>query len=95
MVTFGTLSGCSQTQMVRFDVQEVEGRVTVRGNEPFTAVILETEERNWYVLDLTPEQRLGLVNPSIQRVVGEVYRGDWNGNAFARIRVSEIRRINR
>ena len=29
--------------------------VTVRGNEPFTAVVLETPGGNWYVLDLTAE----------------------------------------
>ena len=73
----------------------MDGRVTVRGNEPFTAVILETESGNWYKLDLTPAQRTGLANPSWQKVVGEVYLGDWNGRPFATLRVRSLERMDR
>jgi hypothetical protein len=94
MVAIGLLSACSETRTVAVDTLEVEGRVTVRGNEPFTEVVLLTEGGNWYLLDLTPDQRSRLVNPSIQHVVGQLYRGEWNGSPFARIRVSDISRVN-
>ncbi|MFT5142791.1 MAG: hypothetical protein ACI80V_000443 [Rhodothermales bacterium] len=95
MVALVLLAGCMSPRATGSTAFEIEGRVTVRGNEPFTAVILETEQGNWYVLELTPEQRTGLVNPSMQRVFGELYRGDWNGRPFATIRVATIQRLER
>ncbi|NNE70679.1 MAG: hypothetical protein HKN29_10005 [Rhodothermales bacterium] len=88
-----TQTGCSSSRTAEVSLQEVEGMVTVRGNEPFTVVMLQTKEDNWYILDLTPEQRTGLVNPSVQRARGTVYLGDWNGNPFAHFRVAEIERV--
>jgi hypothetical protein len=88
-------AGCMAPQATRAPAFEAEGRVTVRGNEPFTAVILETDQGNWYVLELTPEQRTGLLNPSVQRVSGQLYRGDWNERPFATIRVATIQRLER
>ncbi len=88
-------TGCSSSRTAEMDLTEVEGTVTVRGNEPFTAVMLQTNEDNWYILDLTPEQRSGLVNPSVQRVRGSVYLGDWNGRPFTHMKVAQIERVMR
>lgn len=92
-VTLLAQTGCSSSRTADVSIQEVEGMVSVRGNEPFTAVMLQTKEDNWYILDLTPEQRRALVNPSVQRVTGTVYLGDWNGNPFTHLRVAEIERV--
>lgn len=86
-------TGCSSSRTAEMDLAEVQGTVTVRGNEPFTAVMLQTMEDNWYILDLTPEQRSGLVNPSVQRVRGQIFLGDWNGRPFTHLKVVEIERV--
>ncbi|MBO6574906.1 MAG: hypothetical protein JJ896_05815 [Rhodothermales bacterium] len=89
-------TGCaSQETVATVQEIEVEGTVTVRGNEPFTAVILETPEGNWYKLELTTEQRSGMVNPSVQRVRGTVSLGDWNGRPFAVLTVGSLSRVMR
>ena len=93
MVLIVLLAGCASPRAADIQEIEVQGTVTVRGNEPFTAVIMETPSGNWYKLELTPEQRGGLVNPSVQWARGTVYRGDWNGRPFATLRVTEIRRV--
>lgn len=95
MVALGLQTGCHAQRATVAESITVEGTVTVRGNEPFTAVLLETGNHNWYVLDLTPEQRQALVNPSVQRATGVVYAGEWNSIPFAHLRVSQIQRINR
>ncbi|MFT4605771.1 MAG: hypothetical protein ACI9W4_002515 [Rhodothermales bacterium] len=92
-VTLLMQTGCSSSRTAEKDLTEVQGTVTVRGNEPFTAVMLQTIEDNWYILDLTPEQRSGLVNPSVQRVRGRVSLGDWNGQPFTHLKVVEIERV--
>lgn len=93
IVALLVLTGCTSTRTGETEMITVEGTVTVRGNEPFTAVFLQTKEDNWYILDLTQDQRNGLVNPSIQRAIGAVYLGDWNGTPFTHLRVSEIARV--
>ena len=92
VVALTLLAACSGAQMVTEQVVEVEGRVNVRGNEPFTAVVLQTDDNNYYVLTLSEEQRAGLVNPSRQRVRGVVYAGEWNGQRWAHLRVQALER---
>lgn len=67
----------------------VEGAVTVRGNEPFTDLFLETEDRNSYVLAFEEGERAGMqrVTPGRFRVTGRLYRGDWNGKPYAFVAV--------
>lgn len=59
----------------------------MRGNEPFTAVILETDQRTQYVLVLTPEMRSALSAPAPVRVTGRLFLGEWNGRPYAHIEV--------
>ncbi len=90
-IVFGTglVSGCMSQRTVG-EMITVEGIVTVRGNEPFTRVILYTAERNSYILILTPEQRTNLMTPTRQLVNGRLYLGQWNGRPYAHIEVHEI-----
>ena len=83
-----TLSaGCAGTNAPAADEPiTVEGRVTVRGNEPFTAHVLQTDSRNAYVLtfeegtDVPP-------NPARLRATGTLYLAEWNGQSYAHLRV--------
>lgn len=88
-------SGVSGTTQDGPDVISVEGRVTYYGNVPFEEAALVTDDGNWYVLELTDDQRSDLVTPTRQRVRGRVYLDDWNGRPFAWLDVREIERINR
>ena len=92
LVIFLALWGVSCAGSVRTvaDVVVVEGQVTVRGNEPFTAVWLETDARNVYVLVLSDADRSALVTPSRYRAEGAVYRDEWNGTPLAHLRVSRL-----
>lgn len=89
----GSSSGCSaQAPLVR-DVVIAEGLVSVRGAEPFTELVLETTDRNYYVLKFaSPEERAAVqdASPAFFRVEGDVYRGEWNGRAFAHLRVESV-----
>jgi len=68
----------------------VQGTITVRGNVPFTAVILQTTSRNHYILTLSPEMRARLITPSIRKVTGYLYLDQWNGRDFAHLDVISI-----
>ena len=83
------VSGCISNRPMD-DVITVTGTVTVRGNEPFTAVILETDDRNLYVLNMTRALRTALETPARMRVIGRLYLGDWNGRAFAHLDVQDM-----
>ena len=64
----------------------VEGRVTVRGNEPFTAYLLQTDSRNAYVL-VFEEGPDAPQAPARLRVTGALYLADWNGQSYTHLRV--------
>jgi len=87
-------SGCS-VPPEKMEILSLEGLITVRGNVPFNAPILETDSRNFYVLKLTTEQQRMLITPERYRVIGRLYLDDWNGKPFAHLEVSEIVRLNR
>jgi hypothetical protein len=85
---------CAGPQTVAEAPITVEGVVTVRGNEPFTGLWLDTDARTHYVLVLDPAERAGLANPARYRVSGHVYRDDWNGMSMAHLDVFEMSRID-
>lgn len=72
----------------------VAGRATVRGHEPFTAVVLETNQHNLYVLVLD-EARWKATRAALPirlRVTGVPYVGWWNNQRLAHIRPTAIER---
>ncbi len=68
----------------------VEGTVNSFGAEPFAAVILNSDERNSWVLELTKEDRDRLMMPARIRATGTVYAADWQGRLRAHLRVREM-----
>ncbi|MDX1430198.1 MAG: hypothetical protein R3282_07920 [Rhodothermales bacterium] len=76
---------------------EVEGLVSVRGNEPFTALVLETADRNTYVIvseDSEVRSEIQRRSPGRFRVSGVVYKGSWQGRDRAHLRVGRWERID-
>lgn len=74
----------------RAEPMTVQGTITVQGNEPFTAVILQTPSRNYYILKMSPEMRSRLITPAIRKVTGHLYLDQWNGRDFAHLDVVRI-----
>ncbi|MEQ9104669.1 MAG: hypothetical protein RIE53_08230 [Rhodothermales bacterium] len=68
----------------------VEGMVNSFGAEPFAAVILNSDERNSWVLELSAEDRDRLMMPARVRATGTVYAADWQGRLRAHMRVREL-----
>ena len=77
------LVSCTTDRAPEADTITVEGMVTVRGNEPFAAYVLETSDRNTYVL-VFPE---AVETPARLRVTGRLYLGEWDGQSYAHIEV--------
>ena len=77
------------------DVITVEGRASVRGNTPFTAVMLETDQRNLYVLVLDDADRQTLERelPARLRITGVLYVDDWNGVPYAHLRPTSLEQL--
>lgn len=83
-------SGCGTSRTTPADIVTVEGVVSVRGNEPFTELVLETADRNHYVLKFESEEERTQVqdqSPAPFEVSGEVYEGVWGSRPFAHLRV--------
>jgi hypothetical protein len=72
------------------DVITVTGDITVRGNVPFHEVVLITDDNNWYILELTEQDRQALVTPARAEVTGVIRLGEWNGRPFTRMVVREL-----
>ena len=89
----GTTSGTNQ--LTSDDVITVEGQVTVRGNTPFTAIMLATDQRNLYVLAMGEAQRQALqpTLPGRFRITGAVYADHWNGRPYAHLRPIVMERL--
>ena len=89
----GTTSGTNQ--LTSDDVITVEGQVSVRGNTPFTALMLETAQRNLYVLVMSEAKRKALqpTLPGRFRITGAVYADDWNGRPYAHLRPIVMERL--
>lgn len=85
------LSGCMHSANTpAADIIRVRGIVNVYGAEPFTAVVLRTEERNSWVLELSHADRTRLMMPARVQVTGAVYADEWNGSTWAHLRVTEL-----
>jgi hypothetical protein len=82
------LSACANSREPIVDIVTVEGSVVVRGNEPFAEYVLETAERNLYVLRF-PEMDAPST-PAVLTVTGRLYAADWDGRPFAHIDVQEM-----
>ena len=82
-------ASCASTPY-RVQPMVAQGTITVRGNVPFTAVILQTTSRNHYILTLSPEMRARLITPIIRKVTGYLYLDQWNGRDFAHLDVISI-----
>ena len=82
------LVSCTTDRVSDTDIITVEGMVTVRGNEPFAAYVLETSDRNTYVLTF-PEvaETPAPETPARLQVTGRLYLGEWEGQSYAHIEV--------
>lgn len=88
--TFSFIAGCRTTQPAQ-DVITVSGEIWTRGNAPFTALVLTTDQDNHYILvNNTTTQ---LKHPSTARITGRVYAADWNGQPFAHLDIIEVEPI--
>lgn len=84
------VSSCSAPRAAFVDRITIEGMVSVRGNEPFTAVMLESEGHNLYVLRLEPADRAALLTPQRYRVTGILSVDEWNGVRLAFLDVERL-----
>lgn len=86
-------AGCSGSQdVVDGNVITVEGHISQRGNSPFQAWMLETDQRNSYVLvmDATGGQYSSSKSYS---VTGRLYKDQWNGKDYAHLEVYVVTEI--
>lgn len=79
--------GCVPDRSTAGDAIEIEGVVTARGNEPFSAYVLETSDGELYVLNIPDSLRVGFITPSRLNVTGRPYDGEWNGEEIRHIEV--------
>ena len=82
------LVSCTTDRVSDTDIITVEGMVTVRGNEPFAAYVLETSDRNTYILTF-PEvaETPAPETPARLHVTGRLYLAEWEGQSYAHIEV--------
>ncbi len=74
----------------------VEGIASVRGNEPFTRIMLTTDERNSYVLAFSSEEQRSELQrqaPARFRVSGRLYADSWQGRTWAHLEVDSWTRV--
>ena len=85
----------SGSQVTDVDRIRVEGYVSARGNMPFSRLVLETDDRNVYLLDLDPaaEAELSPELPGRYRVVGILTLSDWAGRPSASLRPETMERV--
>lgn len=83
------LVSCATDRVSEADAITVKGMVTVRGNEPFAAYVLETSDRNTYVL-IFPE---AIETPARLQVTGRLYIGEWMGQSHAHIEVNSHEKL--
>ncbi|MEM9664259.1 MAG: hypothetical protein AAF970_04945 [Bacteroidota bacterium] len=91
LVLLGALlgAGCAGSGEAMRDASvTAEGRITVRGNAPFTAVMLETDQRNLYVLEADARALSALQTAGRATITGHVYTDIWNGRPHAHLRVT-------
>ncbi len=76
-------ASCAADRESVADVVTVEGMVVARGNEPFARYVLETSDRNAYLLVF----REAVETPARLRVTGRLYLEEWMGRSHAHIEV--------
>jgi len=92
-------AGCTSPETTRTVTDDtvitVEGTITLRGNEPFTTYVLETEDRNSYVLTLDelPDEQQSFTTPVQARVTGALYADTWGDQPYAHLRVTTMEEI--
>lgn len=90
------LAGCaaSTTTTGSQHIITVEGQVSSRGNEPFAAQMLETDDRNLYVLNLDGAPQTSFIYGRRYRIEGRLYLDDWNSFPYAHLQVLEVTEID-
>ncbi|OVZ57531.1 hypothetical protein CDO44_17370 [Pigmentiphaga sp. NML080357] len=73
-----SLWACAQTPPKAGDVITVEGRVVLKGNEPFIVAVLDAGDRQWDLRGLTRQQMLDLQSRTVT-VTGVVARPPGEG----------------
>ncbi|MEM1095373.1 MAG: hypothetical protein AAGJ10_12295 [Bacteroidota bacterium] len=90
LLLVGMLAACTSTAPhSTADTVTVEGQVSMRGNEPFTAYMLETANQNLYVLTFPEGQEQSFTTAARYRLTGTVSADLWNGQRLAHLRVLE------
>ena len=82
----------SPGQSLDRSVVQVEGQVSSRGNAPFEALVLETSDRNMYVLVFdgdAPNFEYG----ALYSVSGLLHSAEWNGAKYAHINVASHQKL--
>ncbi|NND71133.1 MAG: hypothetical protein HKN43_06110 [Rhodothermales bacterium] len=84
------LTGCTTAEnTASADIITVEGRVNQRGNTPFQAWMIETSDRNSYILVWDAEGGQYSTSKNY-RVTGRLYVDQWNGKDYAHLDVISI-----
>ena len=84
------MAGCAATSPSVQAPITVEGEVVARGQEPFSALVLETAGRNFYVLvfaEAADRRALAAQAPLRLRITGEPFLDYWQGQPYAHLRV--------
>lgn len=85
--------GCAPAAAPASDLVTVTGIVMARGHEPFVRYVLETEEHNWYVLELDGVDTAGFGTPERIRASGTLSMKSWNGKPFTHLAVTSWERV--
>lgn len=87
-------TGCASTQTTGSQhVITVEGQVSTRGNVPFTAQMLETDQRNLYILNVEDAPVTSFTYGRMYRITGRLYKDDWNSYPYAHLQVLEVEEV--
>ena len=89
-VSLFIIAGCATSEpTTTADIITVEGKINQRGNTPFQALMIETPDRNLYILktDSSPADFSGSKQYS---VTGRLYLDQWNGTDYAHLEVISI-----
>ena len=68
MVALLLLSGCAGASKASSSIS-IEGEVWTRGNVPFTAYVLTTDQQNHYILNLEDAVSISIVTPAWVQVI--------------------------
>lgn len=91
-LSVSSLLACAQPAPQAGDVITLEGRIVLKGNEPFVVAVLESGDRQWDLRGLTRQQMQALQSRTVT-VTGTVARpaGEAGGGMPAQLQVQSIR----